>query len=237
MACTWVMQARVQEDIGNTWMGRLGYCVQLPAPSTKWECPPVAAYAAGLYYAAATITSIGCAHDIWDGMASRLANFRSNRAHRELTSPLCRRRIGRYGDVTPTLTNTGEVFTAAILMFSSCVVWAHLIGVFSGVISSFSPEMNEFRASMDKVSVRALDCFAPTADIGGHTSACVHCCVFHAWSTTANWSRSFGLVCRHILLSTHMRACVCSCTGIGTRTGICTGIGTHLLHSLLVLLS
>jgi len=116
MACAWVMQARVQDNLANTWMGRLGYCVPLPAPSTSWDCPPVAAYVVGLYYAAATITSIG------------------------------------YGDITPTLTNTGEVFVAAILMFSSCVVWAHLIGVFSGVISNFSPEANEFRSSMDKLN-------------------------------------------------------------------------------------
>ena len=70
----------------------------------------------GLYYAAATITSIG------------------------------------YGDITPTHHNVGETLMAVLLMFSSCVAWAHLIGVFSGVVSTFNPERNAFREKMDSLN-------------------------------------------------------------------------------------
>merc|ERR1711871_1674034 len=73
-------------------------------------------YVGGLYYAAATITSIG------------------------------------YGDITPTHGNIGETTVAVVLMFASCVAWAHLLGVFSGVVSTFNPERNAFRETMDSLN-------------------------------------------------------------------------------------
>ena len=117
MACVWVLQAKVQADMANTWLGRLEYC-DMPGPGETTEpfCPPLRVYAGGLYYAAATITSIG------------------------------------YGDITPTHHNEVETLVAVTLMFSSCVSWAHLIGVFSGVLSNFDPEKNEFRDVMDSLN-------------------------------------------------------------------------------------
>ena len=123
IACVWVLQARLQGDLTMTWLGRLEYCVPVveedrglmsldPTPS-DWECPPLVCYLGGLYYAAATITSIG------------------------------------YGDITPTHHNVAETTVAVILMFGSCTVWAHLIGVFSGVVSGFNPDRVAFRAMMD----------------------------------------------------------------------------------------
>lgn len=122
MACAWSMQARIQSDLSQTWLGRLGYCTPIvdddatSAVEQLWSCPPLDIYVAALYFAAATITSIG------------------------------------YGDITPTLSNTTEVFMAAVLMFSSCVVWAHLIGVFSSILANFSPERNAFRAEIDQLN-------------------------------------------------------------------------------------
>jgi hypothetical protein len=114
ISCVWVLQARLQNDLSKTWLGRLEYCRPIVAPAaassgSEWDCPPMQVYAGGAYYAAATITSIG------------------------------------YGDITPTHHNIGETMCAVSLMFTSCVAWAHLLGVFSGVVSTFNPELNAFR--------------------------------------------------------------------------------------------
>jgi len=116
IACVWTLQARIQSDLGLTWMGRLDYCSPPVGSGEDWDCPPFRCYTGGLYYAAATITSIG------------------------------------YGDITPTHGNIGETIVAVMIMFSSCVVWAHVIGVFSGVVSSFNPERNAFRETMDTLN-------------------------------------------------------------------------------------
>ena len=93
-----MLQARVQEsELENTWLGQKGYCTKeqhAGGTSATWDCPPLKCYAGGIYFAAATITSIG------------------------------------YGDISATLSNTGETFIAATIMLSSCVAWAHFIGVF-----------------------------------------------------------------------------------------------------------
>lgn len=44
------------------------------------------------------------------------------------------------------------MFIAIALMFSSCFAWAHLIGVFSGVLTVMNPERNAFRTAMDSLN-------------------------------------------------------------------------------------
>ena len=118
-ACIWVLQAKVQDDMSNTWIARLGYCTALAGPpggDASYTCPVLESYMSALYFATMSITSIG------------------------------------YGDITPTRTNWVEQFICVILQLIACIVWAQMIGVFAGVISSFNPDQNEFRATMDELN-------------------------------------------------------------------------------------
>ena len=131
-ACIWVLQAKIQDDMENTWMPRYGYCTPVvsgeassgsfleggdsPTISSTlgpvvYECPPLQAYIASLYFAIMTITSIG------------------------------------YGDIVASKSNWVEQFICVWLMLTACVVWCQMIGVFSGVISSFNPEVNGKRSA------------------------------------------------------------------------------------------
>ena len=138
-ACTWVLQAKVQDDLSSTWLGKYALCTPSPAvggtvgralalsvgasdspPPTAtpvvYVCPALETYMNSLYFATMTITSIG------------------------------------YGDITPTMSNWIEQLLCVLLMLLAGVVWCQMIGVFSGVISSFNPEQNAFRSTMDELN-------------------------------------------------------------------------------------
>ena len=52
-----------------------------------------------------------------------------------------------YGDIVASKSNWVEQFICVWLMLTACVVWCQMIGVFSGVISSFNPEVNGKRSA------------------------------------------------------------------------------------------
>ena len=56
-----------------------------------------------------------------------------------------------YGDIAATPGNYIEQLAAAVLMLAGALVWGQLIGTFVGIVSTFNPEVNAFRAQIDEV--------------------------------------------------------------------------------------
>ena len=56
------------------------------------------------------------------------------------------------GDITPTHGNWSEQLCCLLLLTTASITWAHLLGTFCGIISSFSPEARAFRDTMDDLN-------------------------------------------------------------------------------------
>jgi len=57
-----------------------------------------------------------------------------------------------YGDIHASLDVTEEIVFSLVLMMSSAMVWAYVIGTFCGVMSSMNPDTIEFRNRMDTLN-------------------------------------------------------------------------------------
>jgi len=104
-----------------TWLADT-YCVHALENGTALDPPEfdcvtsLDQYAAAVYWAVMTITSIG------------------------------------YGDIAATPGNAYEQTAATLLMLICSLLWGQVIGTFCGVIATFNPEQNAFRAQMDDLN-------------------------------------------------------------------------------------
>ena len=62
-----------------------------------------------------------------------------------------RRSIG-YGDITPTARNPLEQLVCLLLMLIGGLTWGYVIATFAGLLATMSPDITEFRVTLDNLN-------------------------------------------------------------------------------------
>lgn len=160
MACVWVLQASLAEDVTTTWLYGIGYCE--PGESDVSCTDAWLIYSASFYWAVMTITSIG-----YGDISANTTNYiELCVAPRPCPHPMSVSMMeaicvpsGRDAcclvEVQPDTScplRLTHRWVASTLMMLGALTWAQTIGSFCGVIAALDPDGRAFKNTLDSLN-------------------------------------------------------------------------------------